>query len=199
MASNVRKSFGKQFNLSSGVLDLIMKPWSEGTAKQYAPHLRRWFSFCSENGLQSLNADVTSDVEFLTQYFRKSGCEYSSVKTARLTLSFIFPIVNEFAFGEQPLIKRLLRGMFKERATFPRYTVTYDVKCVLDYVKKCSISSETLLELTSKILANVMCHLSGQRSQTLASLFIDCMYLNNSGCAIYISKLLKTSHPKSHQ
>ena len=49
------------------------------------------------------------------------------------------------------LIKRLLRGMFKERPTFPRYTVTYDVKCVLDYVKKYSISSETSLELTSKL------------------------------------------------
>ena len=64
--SGVRKSFGKQFHLPSGVLDLIMKSWSEGTAKPYAPHLRRWFSLCSENGLQLLNADVTSGVEFLT-------------------------------------------------------------------------------------------------------------------------------------
>ena len=48
-----------------------MKSWSEGTAKQYA-HLKRWFSFCSENGLQPFNADVTSGAEFLTQYFRTS-------------------------------------------------------------------------------------------------------------------------------
>ena len=41
--------------------------------------------------------------------------------------------------------------------------------------------------------------MSGQRSQTLASLFTDCMHLNNSGCVFYISKLLKTSRPKSHQ
>ena len=69
-------------------------------------------------------------------------------------------------FGKQPLIKRLLRGMFKERPTFPCYTVIYDVKYVVDNVKKCSISSETSLELTSKILATMMCLLSGQRSQT---------------------------------
>ena len=89
--------------------------------------------------------------------------------------------------------------MFKDRPTFPRITVTYDVKYVLDYVEKRSISSETSLELTSKILATMMCLLSGQRSQTLASLSTDCMYLNNSGCVFYISKLLKTSRPKSHQ
>ena len=59
--SGVRKSFGKQFNLSSGVSDLIMKSWSVGTAKRYASHLRRWFSFVSENGLQPLNADVAND------------------------------------------------------------------------------------------------------------------------------------------
>ena len=45
----------------------------------------------------------------------------------------------------------------------------------------------------------MMCLLSGQRSQTLFSLSLDCMYLNNSGCVFYISKLLKTSRPKSHQ
>ena len=45
----------------------------------------------------------------------------------------------------------------------------------------------------------MMCLLRGQRSQTLVSLSTDCMYLNNSGFVIYISKLLKTSHSKSHQ
>ena len=91
-----------------------MKSWSECTAKQYAPHLRGWFSFCSENGLQPLNADVTSGAEILTQYFRKSSCEYSSGNTARSALSSILTEVNGFKFGEEPLIKKLLRGMFKE-------------------------------------------------------------------------------------
>ena len=54
-------------------------------------------------------------------------------------------------------------------------------------------------QLTSKILTTMMCLLSGQRSQTLVSLSTDCMHLNNSECVFYISKLLKTSHPKFHQ
>ena len=48
--SGVRKKLGKEFDLSRGVLDLLVKSWSEITAKQYAPHLW-WFNFCSENGL----------------------------------------------------------------------------------------------------------------------------------------------------
>ena len=194
--SGVRKSFGKQFNLSSGVLDLIMKSWSEGMTKQYAPHLRRWFSLCIENGLQPLNAVVTSGAQFLTQCFRKTSCEYSSVNTARSALSSILPAVNGFTFGEQPLIKMLLQGMFKERPIFPRYTVTYDVKHVLYYVKKCSIPTETSSELTSKILATMMCLLSGQRSQTVVSFSTDCMYLNNSGCLLHI-KVIKNFTSKT--
>ena len=118
-------------------------------------NLRRWFRFCSENELQPLNADIKSGAEFLTQYFRKSSCEYSSVNTARSALSSILPAVNGFRFDEQPLIQRLLRGMFKERTTFPQYTATYDAKYVLDYVKKCYFSSKMSLELTSKILATM--------------------------------------------
>ena len=56
-----------------------------------------------------------------------------------------------------------------------------------------------LFLLTSKILATMMCLLSRQISQTLVSLSTDCLYLTNSGCVFYISKLLRTSRPKSHQ
>ena len=91
-----------------------MKSWSEGPKKQDAPHLRRWFSFCVENGLQPLNADVTSGGEFLTRYFRKLSCEYSSINTARSALSSILPAVNGFMLGEESLIKRLLRECSKK-------------------------------------------------------------------------------------
>ena len=90
--------------------------------------------------------------------------------------------------------------MFKKRPALRCFcTVTCDLKYVLDYVKKYFISSETSLELTSKILTTMMCLLSGQISQILVSLPTDYMYLKNSGCVFYISKLLKTSRPKSHQ
>ena len=152
--SGVRESLDKKFNLSSVVLDLIIKSWSEGTAKQYAPYLRRWFSFYSENGLQPINADAPGGTKFWTQYFRKSICKYCSVNTDCSVLSSILPVVNGFTFGEQPLIKRLLQGKFEKRSTFPRYIVTYDLKYIPDYVKKCSIFSETSLELTSKSFGN---------------------------------------------
>ena len=98
----VRESFAKQFDLSNGVLDLTMNSWSGVTTKQYAPR------FCYENGLQPLNADVTSGTEFLTQCCRKYSSEYSSVNAVCSALPSVLPAVNGFMFGKQPLIKRPL-------------------------------------------------------------------------------------------
>ena len=53
---------------------MIIKFWSERTAKQYVPHLRRLLSFYSD-GLDSLNASLISGAEFLTKYFRRASCE----------------------------------------------------------------------------------------------------------------------------
>ena len=50
--------------------------------------------------------------------------------------------------------------MFKERPTFPRYTVTFNVKPV-DFIKNLGCSDETSLELCAKALATLLCFLSG--------------------------------------
>lgn len=109
----------------------------------------------------------------MNQYFRKCTSEYSSVNTARSVLPSILPAVNGFDFGEQPLIKRLLQGMFKERPNCPRYTFAFGVKYVLDQIKKCCISNKTSLELicwqVGKMLATMTCLLTRQRTQIVAS------------------------------
>ena len=70
------------------------------------------------DGLDTLNAGVTKGAEFLTIYFTKSNWEYSSARTAPSALSSILPAVNLSTFGEQILIKRLLRWMLKYRTIF---------------------------------------------------------------------------------
>ena len=77
-----------------------------------------------------------------------------------LLILTIFPSENGLTFGKLPIIQRLLKGMFKERSTFPRYTVTYDVKPVFDFIKSLSCSDETSLEICTKALATLMCLLS---------------------------------------
>ena len=84
------------------------------------------------------------------------------VNPARSALPGVFRATEGTLFGKHHLIIRLLRGMFKQRPSLPRYTVTYDVTKVLQYISN-SCSKMSLERLTKK-LATLMCILSGQRS-----------------------------------
>ena len=155
--------------------------------------------FCVENNVDPVKADVRMGAEFLTQYFYQTTVDYSSLNTARSALSTIIEPTHVVTFGNHLLIKRLLKGIFKERPTLPRYTVTYDVNKVFLYMKSLPPVCELNLETITKCLATLLCLLTGQRSQTLAALSLQYMHRDNNICIFYIPKLLKTSRPTFHQ
>lgn len=191
----IRKRY-VDLDLSDNAVDLIMNSWSEGTQKQYSPHINKWFLYCQKHKIDPFASSVNHGAEFLTNYFHE-GVGYSSVNTARSALSSIFPTVNGISFGKHPLIVRLLKGMFKQRPALPRYTVTYDVAKVFKYIKDSYPNMS--LECLTKNLATLMCLLSGQRSQTMSVLNTKFMYIDDCQCIFYIASLLKTSRPGFHQ
>ena len=134
----------------------------------------------------------------LTRYFNTSKCEYLPLNTALLTFSSILLSGNCNAFGKHPLIQIVLKQMFKLKPSLPRFTVTYDAKHRLNYIRTNSPSAEYLLEFISQILVTLMSLRSVQRSQTLASLCRD-IFLDGTNCVFYISKSLKTFCPRFHQ
>ena len=134
--------------------------------------------FLYSSKIDTFNASVNDGAEFLAKLFNESKCEYSVINTARSALSSIFPTTNGLLFGKQPLIQRLLKRMFKERSSLPRYTVSFDVKPVFECIKE--ILDNTSLEICTKILATIMCLLSGQRSQTLSLLQANSSYIRKS-------------------
>ena len=113
------------------------------------------------------------------------------VNTARSTLSSALP-EKMVPLWQHPLIVRLLRGMFQQRPSLSRYTVTYNVAKVLQYIS--NSYSEMSLEFMIKKLA-LMCILSGQRSQTMSLLNTNYMHVDENHCIFYIASLLKITRP----
>ena len=97
------------------------------------------------------------------------------------------------------LFGRLLKGIFKERPSLPRYTLTFAVKLVFECIKEIVCLDNTSLEIGSKVLATIMYLLSGQRSQTLSLLQTNLMYIDDSHAIFYRSKSTKTTRPNFHQ
>lgn len=166
--------------------------------KRYATPINKWFKYCEGKSLDPLNASFVEGVEFLADMFNTTTSGYSTLNTARSALSVIFKPIEGVTFGRHPLVARLLKGMFKRRPSLPRYTVTYDITIILNYMTTMAPNRDNSLELHTYKLATLMCLLSGQRAQTLGSLKLEDMHLDEEKCVFYISSLMKQSRPKFH-
>lgn len=183
---------------SDQVLSLISSSWTKGTKSQYKPYITKWCDYCSKQGLNPLKAPVNAGAEFLADLFYSTKLEYSALNTARSALSAVLEPVDSLSFGKQPIIKRLMRGIFKERPTLPKYTVTYDVDLVFNRIVNSPLHILDLKTLTFRV-ATLLCILSGQRSQTLGVMNINFMHKEDTRYIFFISELIKQSRPTFHQ
>ncbi len=83
------------------------------------------------------------------------------------------------------------------RPSLPKYTVTWDVKIVLNYLEKIPTLAANLQDITMKFTM-LLALLSGQRLQTLHALKLENVKLENERLTIFINSLLKQSRPTQH-
>ena len=120
-----------------------MSSWRSGTRKQYSTYLSRWERYCEENQLSKLNPGLNGAIEFLTFLF-ESGLGYSALNTATSALSAILPDIK---FGEDPLVSRFLKGVYKLRPALLRYKAIWNVGEDLNYLKTLKQVAELSLKL----------------------------------------------------
>lgn len=179
------------------MISIITNSWAPGTRKQYLPYVVKWNHYCADKNLDPVNAPVAVGAEFLAMLFRKSKLSYSAMGTARSALSAVIEPVNGIPFGKAPLIRRLLKGMFRERPVFPKYSITFDVNTVLNFLKL-EGQTVTLKDLSYKT-ATMLCILSGQRAQTICAFNIDHLIMEADRCVFLINTVLKQTRPGFHQ
>lgn len=139
-----------------------------------------------------LNAPVAAGVEFLSDLFHDTNVQYSALST-------VIPEKDGLTFGKQPIVKRLMKGIFKERPSLPKYTIVYDVDIVLNYMISLPKPEDVGLKELSIRIATLLCILSGQRSQTISRLTITFIRPSDTKIIFPIASLLKNSRPGFHQ
>ena len=75
--------------------------------------------FCRERGIDPISTSLDQPIEFLTKLF-ELGVGYSSVGTARSTLSSVLFMDNGISFGKHPLVQSFLKGIFNLRPAVSR-------------------------------------------------------------------------------
>ncbi|XP_068689820.1 uncharacterized protein [Montipora foliosa] len=183
--------------ISQKAAKVILQSWRESTHKQYSVYLRKWVLFCSSRGFDPYKSTPAQALDFMTDLFEQ-GLGYSAMNTVRSALSQVLHSPTGVSFGELPTVKQFLKGVFQEKPTLPRYSVTWDPAILLSYLKTLSPVKElTLKMLTYKTVA-LLGLLSAQRCQTLFFLDIRNMVINSSTVKISIGDKLKQTKPGKH-
>ena len=82
---SIRKEFANQ-GISSDITEVLMSSWRESTQKQYNVYLSKWYQFCVQREINSMQPIVNDVLEFLHDLYKK-GLSYSTINTARSALS----------------------------------------------------------------------------------------------------------------
>ena len=73
---------------------------------------------------------MTAAVNFQAS-LAESDLSYSAMCTARSALSSYLCTYDGVLFGKNELVKRLIKGVFETKPTFPKYSAIWDVNIVL--------------------------------------------------------------------
>lgn len=73
-------------------------------------------------------------VNFLADLFVE-GYKYNSLNSYRSAISSVHEKVDGLDVGQHPLVTRLLKGAFNDRPPLPKYSSTWDVQVVLNYLE----------------------------------------------------------------
>ena len=135
----------------------------------------------------SASTTFSNVLNFLANQFT-SGSSYSCLNTTRSALSALVPPSHGSTVGNHPLVKRLLKGAFNLKPPRARYSHTWDVKVVFDYLRAQGPNEELSLKDVTMKLVLLTALTSGQRCQTLS--LLNQIGPNNV-------KLIKEIHTKS--
>ena len=130
-------------------------------------------------------------VNYSTEKFEK-GDSYRTLNCRSSSISAFHETVEGLKVGQHGLVQRLMTALFNARPPCPKYSETWDVDCVLVYIK--SLGSDNLLSdknLTLK-LAMLLALASTGRTSELSAL--DVRYMMDKGDCIEfkLAKLTKS-------
>lgn len=189
----------KNDGFNNEALDLIMGSWRPATSRLYDRFIEKWKMYALNHNIDPCNPAINNVANFLAGLFG-DGMSYSSLNSARSALSAFLPFINGVAVGSHPTISRLMKGVFNKRPCLPKYSETWDVSVVLNFLSSLPCSEDLSFKLLTFRFVMLLCILTGQRGQALFLLKTSDIHINKdlTKCVITYSELHKSSKPGSH-
>lgn len=167
---------------------------ARSTQLQYNSAFKLWFQYCESKSFDGYEADKNCVLSFLTEQF-KSGASYGTLNSFRSAIS----LISKNKIGTDDDICRFLKGVFKARPSKPKYSFTWNVSAVLNYLETLfPLDKLSFTLLTYKtVMLLILC--TAHRAQTIASIKLENIVTTANAVLIHITDNLKTSGPGRSQ
>ena len=181
-----------------GTQEIILNSWRKSTKSQYKVYFKKWQEFCARAGEDPLSPSTRVLLDYLTALY-DSGLGFSALNTARSAISSLGTLADGSQLGDKPIIKRFFRGVYNVRPSRPRYSSTWDVNQVLDYIKTEWGEKAIPLKFLSYKLLMLVALVTGQRGQSFHLMNLEYMIDSTQSVEFSIAEHTKTSRPGARQ
>ena len=137
---------------------------------------------------------MTYVANFLVKLYQERY-QYSSINVYRSSISTTHDKVDSYSVGQHPTLVRLMKGVFNKHPPLPRYTHSWDVSKVINYISSLGAKDNLSLKFLSLKLVMLLALTRPTRSRDLSSLDLRCLKLLPDGIQFYPSELAKQSRP----
>ena len=165
-----------------------------GTQKQYSMYIKKWFDYCHEREINSVQASLSDILDYLASLVER-GLSHSAINSARSALSAVGLVRDGFSVGSHPLVIRLVKGAYNMKPPQSHYSETWDVLLVLTYLKTLTPDDELSLKVLTLKLVVLIALVLASRCHSLHFLSMENMRKMPSKYVLRYSGPLKQSRP----
>jgi len=178
--------------LSEEASNLMLASWRTKSSQTYDSLFNKWVSWCAERHRDPVSGPIADVANFLAYLFEE-GYKSRSLNSFRSAISSAHDPVDGVEVGKHPTISRLLKGAYHSRPPLPRYTTTWNVQVVLQYLDGLGPSASLSLKHLTFKLVMLLGLTRPSRSADLASLQLDRRRFKPEGVEFLPSSLAKQS------
>ena len=181
----------KSKGFSEHSVKYITQSWRKSTSKQYDLVWKKWIIWCDQREINQIYPSENEVLDYLSDLAEK-GRSYSVINSHKSAIGQTLASCGNNLFLSNTIFSRFMKGVFVIKPPRPKYTCTWDVSIVLNWLEKCF--SLQNLPLTMKLVA-LLALSTAQRVQVLKMLKINMLSVFGDYVIFTIDELTKTSKP----
>ena len=190
--SNVIREQLKGQGFSEPVTEIVVNSWRKGTRKQYGLAWNKWYLWCFIRGLNPFSTSENIVLMYL-HFLMKEGKSYSVLNTHKSMLLQTLIFFDNKWCKNPFLLSKFMKGLYNLNPPAPKYSFTWNVSKVLNFLCSLVPLSELSLKLLTFKLTALIALSTAARAQTLEALSLDLMRVMDEKVVFLFKDLLKTS------